>query len=174
VRIAFFAFSVSAVLLAGVQEATRVYKAKPETLPRQVEAQPLPFSHRKHAGAGISCKYCHPTSESKDWAGLPGLDLCAACHKAITVESHEIQSLLAKHEAGEKTEWIRVYDVPGYVFFSHASHVRKEVTCETCHGPVRERDVLAQEVSVSMTACMNCHAERKVENHCHFCHSLGH
>jgi hypothetical protein len=156
------------------QEGPRSYSVREEKLPRVVAPQPVPFSHRKHAGAGISCHYCHTTAKIKDWAGLPSIEECMACHGAVTADSPEIRMMAAKWRAGEKIDWIRVYDVPGYVFFSHARHLEGGIDCEACHGPVRIRDVLAQEVSISMPACMNCHELRNVSNGCHFCHTLGH
>jgi hypothetical protein len=152
----------------------RSYGVREEQLPRVVAPQPVPFSHSKHAGAGISCQYCHSTAKTKDWAGLPSIEECMTCHGAITADSPGIRVLAAKYRAGEKIEWVRVYDVPGYVFFSHARHLEGGADCEACHGPVRMRDVLAQEVSTSMPACMNCHAARNISNGCHFCHTLGH
>ncbi len=72
-----------------------------------------------------------------------------------------------------KVDWVRVYEVPEFVFFNHKKHMAADLECVQCHGPVETREVLAQEISVSMTACMNCHAERGVANHCYFCHDLG-
>ena len=52
--------------------------------------------------------------------------------------------------------WVRVYQLPGYVWFSHKVHMKKGA-CETCHGPVAERDVLTREKPITMTACKACH-----------------
>jgi hypothetical protein len=88
-------------------------------------------------------------------------------------ESPEIRQLAEVHKRGERVQWVRVYSVPDYVFFSHASHLKAGEQCITCHGPVEERDVLAKEVSTSMVACMNCHAKRKASNDCVLCHQLS-
>ena len=66
-----------------------------------------------------------------------------------------------------------VAPVPDYVFFSRALHAGAGHDCATCHGPVSRREVLSQEVSTSMIACMNCHAEHDASVECHSCHELG-
>jgi hypothetical protein len=159
--------------LPGAAQETTVYKGKEENLPKEVAPQPVPFSHEKHVSQGIKCLDCHAGANKKERAGLPDASQCMLCHQAIKSDSPAIVKLKAAQESGEKIQWVRVYEVPDFVFFSHASHVNGGVACETCHGPVAQRSVLAKEVSTSMTTCMNCHAARKVDNHCHFCHSLG-
>lgn len=154
--------------------AHQVYRGIEEDLPIEVEKQPVPFNHRRHAGVGLGCVDCHVTVETKAWASLPNLDLCLACHGGDESSSEEIQELKRLQQAGKKIRWVRVYEVPDFVFFNHANHLKAQMTCETCHGPVQEREVLAKEVCTSMTTCMNCHAARIVPNHCSFSHSLGH
>jgi len=158
---------------ASLSQEAPVYKGKEEKLPHEVAPQPVPFSHEKHVSAGITCLDCHPGAGKMERAGLPDAGQCMLCHQSIKTESPAIVKLKAMQEAGEKVEWVRVYNVPDFVFFSHANHVKGGVECGTCHGPVAQRQVLAKEVATSMTSCMNCHAVRKVDNHCHFCHSLG-
>jgi hypothetical protein len=154
-------------------QAPGAYKGKEEKLPLEVAPQPIPFSHAQHARARVTCLDCHAGADKKERAGLPAIGQCMLCHQTIKAASPKIKKLAAMQEGGEKIQWVRVYEVPDFVFFSHASHVKGAVECGTCHGPVDQREVLAKEVSTSMTTCMNCHAARDVRNHCHFCHSLG-
>jgi len=95
------------------------------------------------------------------------------CHSTVKADSPEIRKLHEIHKGRQKIGWVRVYKVPDFVFFSHASHLKAGEQCVTCHGPVEERHVLAQEVSTSMVACMNCHAARKASNECVLCHQLS-
>src|SRR5699024_7835330 len=47
--------------------------------------QPIHFSHRIHAGDNsISCKYCHYTARVSKVSGIPSLNACMNCHKAIS------------------------------------------------------------------------------------------
>src|SRR6202046_3887264 len=46
--------------------------------------QPVPFSHRHHAGElGIDCRYCHTSVEKSSFAGLPPTQTCMTCHSQI-------------------------------------------------------------------------------------------
>ena len=159
--------------LALFAQQTPVYKGKEEKLPVAVAPQPIRYSHKQHLALGMRCLNCHKDATQKDQAGLPGSALCMGCHSTIQTESQEIAKLAEIHKRREKLGWVRVYKVPDFVFFSHASHLKAGEQCVTCHGPVQERDVLAKEVSTSMLACMNCHAARKVSNECVLCHQLS-
>jgi hypothetical protein len=150
-----------------------VYESIEEDLPLEVADQPIPFSHRSHFEADLECLLCHQTSETKERAGLPDINLCMACHIAVIPDHPSILKLKRLQESGEPLQWVRVYRVPDYVYFSHASHLGADLKCETCHGPVSEREVLAKEVSTSMTSCMNCHVEGNVSVECYLCHEAG-
>jgi Cytochrome c3/Cytochrome c7 and related cytochrome c len=165
--------SAALLTLPSFGQQPIVYKGKDEKLPQQVAPQPILFSHLRHTAAGIKCLDCHPGADKRERAGLPQADQCMLCHQTIAADSAQIKKLAEKQKANEKIDWVRVYHVPGFVFFSHVNHTKAGLECETCHGPVQQRQVLAKEVSTSMTTCMNCHAARQVPNHCQFCHSLG-
>src|SRR5512143_3897015 len=50
--------------------------------------QPVPFSHRHHAGQlGIDCRYCHTSVERSSYAGVPPTKTCMNCHSQIWVDS---------------------------------------------------------------------------------------
>ena len=161
-------------LAAQEQQPPAVYQGIQEDLPKTVEPQPVPFNHRLHVDAGTECLDCHAGAAKKEVAGIPNIDDCMLCHAAIKTESPEIQRLAKMQAAGERLKWVRVYEVPDVVFFSHVNHVKAGEECATCHGPVGLREVLAKEISTSMTTCMNCHAERNFSNECFLCHQLGH
>lgn len=148
------------------------YEGAPETLPRVLDPQPVAFDHKLHMGFDMQCLQCHPGAVAKDRAGLPQSDLCLTCHAAVAVDDPEVAKLAGFAERGERIRWVRAYDVPEFVYFSHKEHA-EAAECAQCHGPVAEREVMAQEVSTSMTACMNCHAEHGAPRECHLCHELG-
>jgi len=159
--------------LAALAQQAPLYKGKEEKLPMAVAPQPINYSHKKHIALGMQCLDCHKGASEKDQAGLPGTEQCMVCHGTIKPDSAEVKKLAQMQRRGEKLKWGRVYKVPDFVFFSHASHLKAGEQCVTCHGRVQERDVLAKEVSTSMVACMNCHAQRKVSNECVLCHQLS-
>jgi Cytochrome c/Cytochrome c7 and related cytochrome c len=46
--------------------------------------QPIYYSHTVHAGTNqISCLYCHGTAQDSKHAGIPSVNVCMNCHKAI-------------------------------------------------------------------------------------------
>jgi len=143
-----------------------------EKLPLPPIEQPLPFSHKAHGASGLSCKDCHKIAEPGYQAGFPSEATCMACHVSIKKESPAIQKLASLAKAKQKIVWKKIYNIPEYVWFSHASHaVDAKIACETCHGPVSEREVLFKEKPTNMTSCMRCHAQHGAPNGCDFCHN---
>ncbi len=160
----------AAVWMATLIPLMAAAQAPPKYIPPP-PVQPLPFSHRLHAAAGLDCKHCHEMPEPGEFATLPATAKCMACHSAVKKDSPHIQRLGEHHQKGEPVPWKRVYRIPDYVFFSHKEHLaRAKATCETCHGPVREREVLRKEKETSMAACMDCHRAAGASNECTFCH----
>jgi hypothetical protein len=133
--------------------------------------QPLPFSHRTHVGLGLKCLECHAIEAPGDYAGFPSDSSCMACHIAIKADSPSIRTLAAAADSGKPIDWTRVYQVKEFVYFSHQVHHREAgIECSECHGPVAERDVLFQETSLGMYACMKCHERHDAPNGCDTCH----
>ena len=109
--------------------------------------------------------------EPGDRATFPSTTKCMACHVTIKKDSPAIQKLAGYHKNGEEIPWKRVYRVPDYVSFSHKVHViNAKASCETCHGPVRERDLIVKEKDISMAACSDCHKTAGASTECNFCH----
>jgi hypothetical protein len=57
-------------------------------------------------------------------------------------------------------EWVRVHQLPDFVWFDHRPHVRAQIACETCHGPVQSMERVRQEFDLSMGWCIDCHRSR--------------
>jgi hypothetical protein len=156
-------------LAAGVAALAQVPAPR---VPRAAPEQPLPFSHKTHAGqARIACAQCHPMPDPGDFATLPATEVCMTCHTAVKKDSPHIAKLAAAHAEGRRIRWAPVYRIPDWVSFNHKAHNATEgVSCATCHGPVAERDVLHQEKDLSMQACMDCHRAKGASNDCLLCH----
>ena len=60
-------------------------------------------------------------------------------------------------EAGSPIEWVRVHNMPDFVYFDHRVHVARGLACETCHGPVQSMDRVRQFSDLSMGWCVDCH-----------------
>lgn len=120
--------------------------------------QPIPFSHKLHAGDNkIPCMYCHSSAEKSRHASIPSLNVCMNCHNVVKTDSPLIKQVRAAYDSGKPIEWVRVHELPDYVYFPHKRHVAKGVSCETCHGNVKEMDRIEQKGALTMGWCMECH-----------------
>jgi hypothetical protein len=149
------------------------YQGIQETLPLSVAPQPVRFSHKGHAAAQLKCADCHPTAQREERAGIPQAGQCMVCHATIQKDSPAVREIARYAARKETIPWVRVYRVRDFVFFSHAVHTKAALDCQTCHGPVAEREVLQKEVSTGMRACVECHRARKAPLDCSRCHELG-
>ena len=132
--------------------------------------QPIPFSHKLHAGRGLKCAFCHPMKDPGEAAGLPKAAECLGCHESLASGSAVVGALASSRAEG--VAWQRIYRLPSFVVFSHRRHADAGAGCERCHGAVAERDSLAREGDISMKACLGCHRERKAATACNSCHEL--
>lgn len=120
--------------------------------------QPLPFSHAVHAGElGIDCRYCHTTVETAAHAAIPSTGICMNCHERIATESEKLLPVRQSRATGEPIPWVRVHDLPDYVYFDHSAHVWRGVGCDWCHGAVDRMAEVAQVETLSMGWCLDCH-----------------
>jgi hypothetical protein len=120
--------------------------------------QPVQFSHKHHVGDdGIDCRYCHTGVESSAFAGIPPTATCMNCHSLMFVDSPYLEPVRASYASGEPIEWIRVHDLPDFVYFNHSIHVNKGVGCVSCHGRVDEMPLTHQVASLQMEWCLDCH-----------------
>jgi len=154
--------------------------------------QPIFYSHKVHAGINqINCLYCHGSAWESKTAGIPAVNICMNCHKAITdytkgpklydANGNEINGTaeIAKLHAAagfdpakpsawdpskaKPIEWTKIHNLPDHVFFSHAQHTRAgKVQCQTCHGEITAMDEVKQVSELSMGWCINCHRQTNV------------
>jgi c(7)-type cytochrome triheme protein len=136
--------------------------------------QPVPYSHKTHLALGLKCDSCHRNADPGEFMGFPAESFCMGCHQAIKVDSPHIQKVAAAASEKKPLPWVRVYQLPNYVYFSHRVHTAAGTACETCHGPVRERAVMTREVVHNMRSCMECHAAKKARSDCATCHEERH
>ncbi|MDP2645215.1 MAG: cytochrome c3 family protein [Desulfobacterales bacterium] len=134
--------------------------------------QPIPFSHRVHAGdKNIACLFCHSEADRSAFPGIPPVEKCLFCHQYIIANHPEIQKLHGYFNTGTPIPWKKVNYLPEHVFFKHQRHVRKEIACDRCHGPVETMDRLSGE-KFQMGFCVNCHKEKKASVDCWLaCHN---
>ena len=131
--------------------------------------QPVPFSHKLHAGTlKLDCRYCHNTVEHAAHAAVPPTATCVNCHSAAnadgTADTASIHAKSAKllpvresQVQGTPINWVRVHNLPDFVYFNHSAHVNRGVSCVSCHGRVDKMEQVHQAESLSMAWCLDCH-----------------
>lgn len=130
--------------------------------------QPVKFSHKIHAGQNATdCIYCHSSAPYSKTAGIPSENVCMNCHllvrKGTRSGAFEIAKIIKHYDSREPIEWIKVYNLPDHVFFSHAQHVTAgKISCQKCHGPVEKMDRISQFSDLTMGWCINCHRTTNV------------
>jgi hypothetical protein len=135
------------------------YGASPKTTDVGYEPkQPVPYSHALHVGQlGLDCRYCHNTVEEAAHAAIPATQTCMNCHQTVHTKSDKLAPVRASWETNDPVEWVKVHDLPDYVYFNHSAHVTRGVGCVTCHGRVDQMEEVFQQEPLSMSWCLQCH-----------------
>ena len=98
----------------------------------EAREQPVPFSHKHHAGElGIDCRYCHTSVEKSSFAGLPPTQTCMTCHSQIWTNAPMLEPVRASYRTNQSIAWTRVNALPDFVYFDHSIHVSKGIGCTT-------------------------------------------
>ncbi len=120
--------------------------------------QPVPFSHKHHVeGLGLQCQYCHTTVENSSYAGIPPTKTCINCHSQIWTNAALLEPVRASWATGASIQWVKVHDLPDYVYFNHEIHVNKGIGCASCHGRVDQMPLMYMQNTLQMEWCLNCH-----------------
>lgn len=151
---------VGGVLFVGTfaVAAFAFYRSPYVTQVRVAKEQPVPFSHARHvAGNGLDCRYCHTSVETGPFAGIPPTETCMTCHSQVLGDQSMFDPLYKSWDTGEPVEWLRIHDVPDFVYFNHSIHIAKGVGCETCHGRVDKMPLTWKVNTLHMKWCLECH-----------------
>ena len=123
-------------------------------------SQPVPFSHKHHVqGLGIDCRYCHTSVEDSSFAGIPPTKTCMNCHSQIWADSPTLEPVRASFRSDRSLEWIRVHDLPDFVYFNHSIHINKGIGCSSCHGQVDQMPLVWSVNTLQMEWCLSCHRQ---------------
>ncbi len=68
------------------------------------------------------------------------------CHSQIFISSPLLQPVRSSLQSKTPLEWVRVNDLPDFVYFNHSIHVAKGIGCVTC-----------QQNTLFMSWCLDCH-----------------
>lgn len=148
------------MLLGGGWVVLTLQRSDFVTGANQFVEQPVQFSHQHHVGGiGIECRYCHTSVEVSPSAGIPPTKTCINCHSQIWNTSPYLEPVRASFRDDTPLNWVRVHDLPDFVYFNHSIHVTKGVGCETCHGRVDQMPLMIQKKSLQMEWCLDCHRD---------------
>jgi hypothetical protein len=134
--------------------------------------QPIPFSHRVHAGVKqIQCQFCHPYVSRSHFPGIPPVEKCLYCHNYIIANHPQIRKEHDYFNTKTSTPWMKANYLPEHVFFNHERHIKKDIQCEQCHGKIETMDRI-KGVDFQMGFCLSCHREKKANVDCWLaCHN---
>ncbi len=169
--------------------------------------QPIAFSHRRMAGVpvmqpdatgqpvnvggfGIPCMYCHTMAYKSRHATIPSTAVCMNCHSTVGLNREWVLKMKDYWDRGQPIPWVKVHDLPDFVYFDHAAHLNAKnadgtsklpltdeagqpmVACQNCHGKVQEMDIVSVQQTFNMQWCINCHRQPAIQasTDCVTCH----
>jgi hypothetical protein len=158
--------------------------------------QPIYFQHKKMAaqpdwrtdadgnevnfgGYGIPCRYCHTMAYEGRHATLPSTDICMNCHRTVGQDKEWVLVLKEYWDRGEPIPWIKVHDLPDFVYFDHSVHMnavddaaQPKVDCVDCHLDAENAEVVSVQAPLNMGWCLDCHRkpEMAAPTDCVTCH----
>jgi len=151
-------FGVLALVGSLILLAMVIGRSSYATRQNEIVQQPVQFSHLHHVtDDGIDCRYCHTSVETSSFAGIPPTKTCMNCHSQLFSTAPILEPVRASFREDQPLRWIRVHDLPDFVYFNHSIHVKKGVGCETCHGRIDQMPLVRQENSLQMEWCLSCH-----------------
>jgi hypothetical protein len=112
------------------------------------------------------------------------------CHTNVGLNREWVLRMKDYWDRGEPIAWVKVHDMPDFVYYDHSAHVLAKnaegklmlpVTdaegkpinvCESCHGKVELMDIVAVQNPFNMQWCLDCHRkpETKASTDCVTCH----
>ena len=151
-------FGVLALVGGLILLAMMIGRSSYATRQQEVVEQPIQFSHLHHVlDDGIDCRYCHTSVETSSFAGIPPTKTCMNCHSQLFTTAPILEPVRASFREDTPLHWVRVHNLPDFVYFNHSIHVKKGMGCETCHGRVDQMPLMRQQNSLQMEWCINCH-----------------
>ena len=81
------------------------------------------------------------------------------CHSKVWTKSPKLAPVRDSYASGQPVEWLKVHDLPDYVYFNHSAHVTRGIGCVTCHDRVDQMEEVYQAKPLSMAWCLDCHRD---------------
>lgn len=158
-------FMAIGLSLAAAQNATVAAKAAGKD-----PIQPIAFDHKLHSAKGLNCSSCHSNPDPGETMSIPDADICMACHQTIAANRPQIVKLNEFARSKKPIPWVRIYSLPGFVYWSHRIHLSARQACEGCHGDVANMPVVRATKVTTMDGCVDCHSKKDANTGCSGCH----
>jgi hypothetical protein len=154
----FLALGVGLLLVGGTYSFYLLNRSPYWTNVGVTLQQPVPFSHKHHAGElGLDCRFCHTSVATSSYAGMPDTQTCMTCHSQVWKDAPMLAPVRASYEENKPLKWNRIYEMPGFVYFNHSIHVNKGIGCSSCHGDVDQMPITWKANHMAMQFCLSCH-----------------
>ena len=125
------------IIAASVVSGMAYYFTPKYTRVGYQPTQPVAFDHSLHVNQlGMDCRYCHTGVEKSSHSNVPSTQTCMNCHTQIKSQSPKLSAVRESWKTGNPVPWVRIHKAPDYVYFNHAVHVNRGVSCVACHGHV--------------------------------------
>jgi formate-dependent nitrite reductase cytochrome c552 subunit len=145
---------------AGVTAGVWYYFTPKYTRVGYQPIQPVPFSHATHVDQmGIDCRYCHSAVEKSWYSNIPAASLCMNCHNQVLKDDPRLALVRESAQSGKPIPWVQVHKTPEFVYFNHAVHVNRGVSCYECHGEINKMEEVHHAKPLSMAFCLDCHRD---------------
>ena len=169
--------------------------------------QPILFRHTRMAGPpvwqtdakgekvnvggfAIPCLYCHTMPYKGRHSTIPSTAVCMNCHSTVGLSREWVLKLRGYWDRGEPIPWVKVHDLPDFVYYDHSAHLNARDengklklpttdaaglpinVCENCHGKVEQEEIVRVQTPFNMQWCLDCHRkpEMKAPTTCVTCH----
>ena len=81
------------------------------------------------------------------------------CHSMLEKQTVDIEKMKEAVQERRPIEWVKVHNLPDFVYFNHSQHVQSGVACQKCHGEVEKMERVEQVKPLTMGWCLECHRE---------------
>jgi hypothetical protein len=79
------------------------------------------------------------------------------CHNQALKDDPRLALVRESAQTGRPIPWIQIHKLPDYVYFDHAVHLKRGVSCISCHGEIQKMEEVYHAQPLSMAFCLDCH-----------------
>ena len=81
------------------------------------------------------------------------------CHNQVLKDDPRLALVRESAATGKPIPWVQIHRVPDFVYFNHAVHVNRGVSCVECHGQINQMEEVYHAKPLSMSFCLDCHRD---------------